>query len=812
MRPGKRTIQRRHERQRAAGLRSVSPSKAVNASLDKTYQELVDEGHFKHPTKPHVAGKPIAVAHSAPDLARLEEIVERGWMRGESPQRRVYFFPEGHESYIDWEGDYAWDFEDPFVDAGVAAQVTPKKPITIFHEDKHGSVDAQIAKQLGISESELKSTLMEQSELVPGTSEVADTARAAKPAEGDEHRSPLNLHRAFGVDLYADYTDNEDDGGNGHSLRGHMGSEIIVMDKDIIEVVGVRETGWTEEQIASHGGRRLYRGRNWEQGRDREVFDEDKFQEWRARTNELASSGMRSQRLTRADLDQRRDRTPKQNLSELGEAIDEYVGFLQEHHRHNFAGDGDVISAIDASDPGLVDEHDRLKSRVADLAGVFEEARVDLHEMDFERDELQDEVNRLVKKFDKANGEFLGSHSNNQMQRRQIVRAARDGEDRDKFLQSEFPDEMADDQGHMEWLWDTVVEERKEIMDLNKKLEDLEGRIGEESLGSEATLESLHELVKDKLAQWSPSPEAPIALGPGNLALNPGTGMRSRRDALSGSNREWLNILQANPGLWDEAPAAVRNVSSTQLRQEAMDLRGSSIRNTGGMRSGGRQKGQEILGKVKPEHKNKPSGERTLYFIGGTTGAGKSTIIKDKKVKLPDATEAAHIDPDDIKTGLRGWDPQNPGNVHHESRRVTDRVMDDAMNGGMDVVVQGTGKRDEHLREAKRRGYRTAGHFVYVPDKEADRRIAQRTADGGPNIPTHFGSLIGGELRNGIVSRQVTQGLYDEFHLWDNTGREPRLIAYRTQDGQFAINGREEFNNFFGASGRHVESYWQKNK
>ena len=816
-RPGKGSARRRGviDARQAAGLRSISPSKAVNASLDKTYQELVDEGHFKFPTKPHVAGKPIAVAHSAPDLAKLEEIVERGWMRGESPQRRVYFFPEGHESYLDWEGDYAYGFSDPFIDAGVTAQVTPKKPITIFHEDTHGSVDAQIAKQLGISESELKSTLTEQSELVPGTSEVADTARAAKPARGAEHRSPLNLHRAFGVDLFADYTDNEDDGGNGHTLRGNMGSEIIVMDKDIIEVVGVRETGWTEDQIASHGGRRLYRDRNPLGKPDREVLDEDEFQAWRSRTNELAS-GLRSQRLTQSDLNQRRNRTPKENLSELGEAIDEYVGFLQEHHRHDFAGDGDVISAIDASDPGLVNEHDRLKGRIDDLAGVFEEARADLEEMDFERDELQDEVNRLVRTFDKANGDFLGSHSNSQMQRRQIVRAVRDGQDRDKFLQSEFPDEMAEDQGHMEWLWDTVVEERKEIMQLNKKLGELEDRIKTETLGSEETQETLRSMVQGRIDKHQ-RPDSSIEIGSGSRALDPDVGMRSRRDALSDTNKQWLRTLQENPGYWDEAPAAVRNVSSDQLRQEAMDLRGSSIRNTGGMRSGGRQKGQEILRKVKPEHTNKPSGERVLYFVGGTTGAGKSTIIKDKKIRLPDSTEAAHIDPDDIKTGLRGWDPKHPGNVHHESRRVTDRVMDDAMNSGMDVVVQGTGKRTEHLRDAKARGYKTSGHFVWIPDREADRRIVQRTAEGGPNIPTHFGSQIAGELRNGDgrfrgLSHDIAEGLYDEFYLWDNTGREPRLIAYRTQDGQFAVHGRKEFDDFFGASGRYVERYWQKNK
>ena len=186
-------------------------------------------------------------------------------------------------------------------------------------------------------------------------------------------------------------------------------------------------------------------------------------------------------------------------------------------------------------------------------------------------------------------------------------------------------------------------------------------------------------------------------------------------------------------------------------------------------------------------------------------------MIRGKKVDLPDDTEAAHIDPDHIKAGLDGWDPQRAGDFHYESRRVTDRVMNDAMNAGMDMVVQGTGKRDEHLTEARRRGYKTAGHFVYVDPGEAERRIAQRKAEGGPNIPNHFGRQIAGELQVHIP-QQITDGLYDDFFLWDSSGPTPRLIAYRTEDGHFAIHGREEFNAFFGHGAKRVEQYWQKNR
>ena len=803
------------------GLRSVSPSKAVNAPLEKTTKELSET--YKRPNFPLKPGEPIAVQHATRSVEALERIAEdRFRLPGEQEGRARGGLDQAGLGglYFTFEGDMLgadWDVEDEGsgvgswmqLDTVVAAQITPKRPLTLITNDNGKIHPDSILEQLGFKSWD--------------DLHAAEAKRAKElgvDLEEARKRSTAGVvPELLGIDLIVTepvFGWNEP----------HQSGDLVVLDSGTIETVGVREIGrgsthaWTHQETGYEP--------DWNPESNASI---------RERINRTfeQSRGMRSQRLTQTDLNQRRDRTPEQNLKELGGAIDEYVAFLQEHHRHNFAGDADTISAIDASDPGLVDEHDLLKGRISDLAGVFEDARADLEEMDFERDELQSELNGLIKTFDKANGDFLGSHNRSQRQRREIVKAVRDGEDRDKFLQSAFPDEMAEDQGHMEWLWDTVVDERNEIMHLDKELQKLEDRIKEQTLGSQETQEALRSMVQGRIDQHQ-KPGAGIESP--NRALNPNAGMRSRRDALSGSNKLWLTNLQNNPGLWDEAPAAVRNVASDKLREDAMALRFNRLRrNTGiqsefdvelnavlsgqswggarhvtGMRSGGRQMGQEIIGKVKPEHRKKPQGERTLYFVGGTTGAGKTTIIKDKKVRLPGDTEAAHIDPDYVKTGLRGWDPQDPGRVHHESRRVTDRIMDDAMNGGMDVVVQGTGKRTEHLRDAKARGYKTSGQFVWVPGKEADRRIAQRKTEGGPNIPNSFGSLIAGELRNGIVSRQITDGLYDEFHLWDNTGREPRLIAYRTQDGQFAIYGRKEFDDFFGASGRHVERYWQKNK
>ncbi|HIF65229.1 MAG TPA: KTSC domain-containing protein, partial [Acidimicrobiia bacterium] len=669
------------------GMRSISPSKAVNASLDKTYQELIDEGHFKFPTKPHVAGKPIAVAHSAPGLAKLEEIVERGWMRGESPQRRVYFFPEGHESYLDWEGDYAYGFSDPFIDAGVTAQVTPKKPITIFHEDTHGSVDAQIAKQLGISESELKSTLMEQSELVPGTSEVADTARAAKPAWGAEHRSPLSLHRAFGVDLFADYTDNEDDGGNGHTLRGNLGSEIIVMDKDIIEVVGVRETGWTKDQIASHGGRRLYRDRNPLGKPDREVLDEDEFQAWRSRTNELASSGVRSTRHDRVKVE-RQQATPAANIREMLSDIDAYFAFLDEHHRMSFAETSvhqphwppgkvmtreesqrlaDAYEALSPEDRKLVDEHDELWEQVISWSEFIRESEWERSDLEDELTEAQDSLNAAREALRPPN-DFIETSD--------FLDAIERGESRDEFIERKYgpfetnqrdlkyggsaePEWREDAWGKSTFneytsFWDDLVNSDDEIPDFEREIEFLEAQIERyHENGTESARESFREALQAKLLERAQRPEATQPLEQlisRNPALNPDGpdgGMRSRRANLSNSDKQWLELLQSNPDYWSEVSPAVRAVASDTTRQAARDIRNPKFYGAGGgMRarygSGGREAARKILAKIKPEHKGKEPGKRTLFYIGGTSGAGKSSVINSKTIGIPDDTEAAH--------------------------------------------------------------------------------------------------------------------------------------------------------------------------
>jgi len=278
------------------------------------------------------------------------------------------------------------------------------------------------------------------------------------------------------------------------------------------------------------------------------------------------------------------------------------------------------------------------------------------------------------------------------------------------------------------------------------------------------------------------------------------------------SAASWEKLIASDPGWYSEAPPSVRKALSGDTVDKYRELR-SGMR-SGRVGSGGREATSKIINRVAPEHRNKPGGARTLHFVGGTTGSGKTTLVEDGTLDVPASNAAAFIDPDWIKTQLEGWDGgRGAAAVHPASRAVTDRAMDAAREAGTDVVVTGTGKRTEHLKWARNNGYATVGHFVYIPGAEADRRLASRNAinkaSGGPVLPGWFGSQIAGELQP-IVPRQITSNMFDDFYLWNNSVQPPSLIAKRTRDGAFEINDDKSFDDFFGSTGsNYVRNRWK---
>jgi hypothetical protein len=223
---------------------------------------------------------------------------------------------------------------------------------------------------------------------------------------------------------------------------------------------------------------------------------------------------------------------------------------------------------------------------------------------------------------------------------------------------------------------------------------------------------------------------------------------------------------------------------------------------------GGKAMGKIIRKRVKPEHKGKK--DRRAFIVGGTTGAGKGVVTEwlQERGLLPKDDEAAHIDPDFIKLGLRGYDDgRGAERVHQESRRSTDLTIRDAASDGMDLVIQGVGKRIEHFEDAKKRGEKVTAHYVYAPSDIAKQRMITRTQQTGRGLSPHHASSIARQIPPAI-SQLFDKNLIDEFYLWDNSidGGVPKLIASKVPGKKMEIFDNDKFVDFAG--GQSVVDSW----
>lgn len=224
--------------------------------------------------------------------------------------------------------------------------------------------------------------------------------------------------------------------------------------------------------------------------------------------------------------------------------------------------------------------------------------------------------------------------------------------------------------------------------------------------------------------------------------------------------------------------------------------------------------GQQILDAIfgRAKRKNMDPDRPTLWFLGGTTGSGKSRMRQSGVfVGVPTPDEIPDIDPDEIKKGHPRWNGGKGAlEIHRWSTQWTRYGRRQAIEQQRDHVITGTGVRTEQLSDAKRAGYTTIGHFVYTPVDVAEKRMRARAKDGGTDLPLYKAQGYSDDLRR-TTTDAILRGDMDEFYLYDNSvdGANPSLAVQRTRDGRYQILNQRVFEAFLGKeNARRVERYW----
>lgn len=179
-----------------------------------------------------------------------------------------------------------------------------------------------------------------------------------------------------------------------------------------------------------------------------------------------------------------------------------------------------------------------------------------------------------------------------------------------------------------------------------------------------------------------------------------------------------------------------------------------------------------------------------LYIIAGPNGAGKTTFAKEF---LPlDAGCLEFVNVDMIAGGLSPFAPQRA--ALRAGRLVLERIHSLGNRGlsfGFETTLSGK-TYIKLLKDLKKKGYHIHLYFLWIPTvKLALDRISTRVRNGGHDVPECVVRRRFGRSLHHF--NKYYQSLMDSWALYDNSGENPQMIAFK-ESGRLEILNHDLFN------------------
>jgi len=182
---------------------------------------------------------------------------------------------------------------------------------------------------------------------------------------------------------------------------------------------------------------------------------------------------------------------------------------------------------------------------------------------------------------------------------------------------------------------------------------------------------------------------------------------------------------------------------------------------------------------------------KQLYIIAGCNGAGKTTASFTILPEVLDCKE--FINADEIAKGLSPFQPES---VAMQAGRIMLARMDELLQKGETFAFEttlATKSYKQKIEWAQANDYEVTLLFFWLDSPNiAKKRVAQRVAEGGHNIPLE---TIERRYYNGIANLfTIYIDMVDICYIFDNSEGERTPIAKKYKGGKEIIYNADLYN------------------
>jgi len=180
-----------------------------------------------------------------------------------------------------------------------------------------------------------------------------------------------------------------------------------------------------------------------------------------------------------------------------------------------------------------------------------------------------------------------------------------------------------------------------------------------------------------------------------------------------------------------------------------------------------------------------------LYIIAGCNGAGKTTASFTILPEILGCKE--FINADEIAKGLSPFQPES---VAVQAGRIMLARMDELLQKGETFAFEttlATKSYKQKIEWAQANDYEVTLLFFWLDSPNiAKKRVAQRVAEGGHNIPLE---TIERRYYNGIANLfTIYIDMVDICYIFDNSEGRKELIAQKERHKDIVIYNNDKFN------------------